>query len=52
MDVKINIFPIEDGGLIGPKNSRPHLEKVKSRRAGYKGMEERCSLPVHFWHLS
>jgi hypothetical protein len=30
MDVKINIFPMEDGGLIGPIKYRPHLEKGKS----------------------
>jgi hypothetical protein len=52
MVVKIKTFPAEDEGLIGPIKSRPHLEKGKSGRTGCKGMAERCSFPVKFWHLS
>jgi hypothetical protein len=47
--VKIKIFPREDEGLIGPIKSRLHLEKEKSGRTFYKGMEERRSLPMRFF---
>ena len=50
--VKIKICHAEDRGLIGPIKSRPHLEKGKSERTGYKGMEERHTFPTNFWHLS
>jgi hypothetical protein len=48
----MKIFLAEDGGLIGPINSKPHLEKGKSGRTGCKGLEEKCSLPANLWHLS
>jgi hypothetical protein len=52
MDVRIKIFLVEDGGLIGPMKSRPHLEKGKFRRTGCNGIVERRSFPTMFWHLS
>jgi hypothetical protein len=51
MAVKIKTCPVEDGGLIGPIKSRPHLEKGKLGRTGCKGMAKRCSFPMNFWHL-
>jgi hypothetical protein len=50
--VKIKTCPAEDGGLIGPINSKPHFEKGNSGRIGCKGMAERCYFPTNFWHLS
>jgi hypothetical protein len=47
-DVKIKICPTEDEGFIGPINSKPQLEKGKSRRTGCKGMAKRHYLPVKF----
>jgi len=52
MVVKIKTCPAEDGGLIGPINSKPHFEKGKSRREGCKGITERRSFPTNFWNLS
>jgi hypothetical protein len=46
------ICPIEDGGLIGPIKSRPHLEKWESERMYCKGMEERHFFPMNVWYLS
>jgi hypothetical protein len=50
--VKIKICPAEDEGLIGPINSRPHLEKGNFGRTGCEGMAKIRSLLVNFWHLS
>jgi len=50
--VKINIFPSEDRGLIGPINYGPHLEKGKLGRTGCKGIAERRSFQANFLHLS
>ena len=50
--VKINTCHVEDGGLIGPINSKPHFEKGNSGREGCKGMAERRSFPANLCHLS
>jgi hypothetical protein len=50
--VKIETFPAEDRGLIGPINSKPHFEKGNSRRIGFQCMDERRSFPTKFWHFS
>jgi hypothetical protein len=42
----------EDGGLIGPINSKPHFEKGKSGRTSCKGMEERHSFLENLYNLS
>jgi hypothetical protein len=48
--VRIKICHVEDGELIGPTKSNPHLEKGKSGKTGCKGLREIFSLPAAFWH--
>jgi hypothetical protein len=46
--VKIKTCPVEDGGLIGLINSKPHFEKGNSGRTGCKGMTKGNYFLVNF----